>query len=144
MNLSLSFHGDMVELSYTFQFGKARELFSICRMLIIDVVCTVKTVFIGLFCFLVVEDLQPNFFTSGNMVPICLCSSYFHGHGKILFQFFWSILCRQLITLLCSAVFSNLTPGSRLKIPLNGCKKCFYNTYIVAAFMFLQVVLKGH
>lgn len=87
----------------------------------------VKTFSTGLFffCFLVVEDLQSNFFTSGNMVPICLCSSHFCRHGKIFFQFFWSILSRQLITLLCIAVFSNLTPGSRVEISLNECKKCF-------------------
>lgn len=65
-------------------------------MLIIDVVCTLSkhcslgylsSVGLFIFCFLVVEDLQSNFFTSGNMVPICLCSSYFYGHGKILFVF---------------------------------------------------------
>lgn len=40
---------------------------------------------------LVVENLQPIFFTSGNLVPICLCSSYFHGHCEysLLFNFFW-------------------------------------------------------
>lgn len=62
------------------------------------------------------------------MVPICLCSSYFYGHGKIFFQLFWNLLCRWLITLLYSAIFS------KVDITLNGCKNvseilrscCFY------------------
>lgn len=84
----------------------------------------VKMLLIGLFFFrfVVVENLQSDFFTSGNMVPICLRSAYFYGHGKILFWFYWSILYKQLVTLLCDAGFSNLSTGSKADISLNRCK----------------------
>lgn len=56
------------------------------KMLNIDICVTLlKTLHVELFffCLLVVEDIQSNIFTGGNLVPICLCSSHLYGHGKI-------------------------------------------------------------
>lgn len=40
--------------------------------------------------------------------------------------------------------FWNLTPGSKVGMSLNGCENVSKIFNVVAAFMFLQLVLKGH